>query len=184
MLPTPNFHHLHLNSVDPDAAIDFYTRQFPSTAKGSWGGFPALKSPNDVLVLFNKVATPPPTSRKARSGISAGMSPTRAAASRPTRPGPRSSCCRSIRREEGGSVLISSDTWPGIGGVLGLTQAQIAEAKQKGRRAGRAAAALPICAVPTTRSSNMPATIRPSASTTCTCTRRTRSALSSGTKST
>jgi hypothetical protein len=34
--------------------------------------------------------------------------------------------------DEGGSVLISSDTWPGQGGVLGLTRAQIAEAKQKG----------------------------------------------------
>jgi hypothetical protein len=34
--------------------------------------------------------------------------------------------------EEGGSVLISSDTWPGQGGVLGLTKAQIAEARQKG----------------------------------------------------
>jgi hypothetical protein len=34
--------------------------------------------------------------------------------------------------EEGGSVLISSDTWPGQGGVLGLTKAQIAEAREKG----------------------------------------------------
>ena len=25
MLPTPGFHHLHLKSIDPDAAIDFYT---------------------------------------------------------------------------------------------------------------------------------------------------------------
>jgi len=31
MLAAPGFHHLHLNSVDPDAAIDFYTRQFPPT---------------------------------------------------------------------------------------------------------------------------------------------------------
>jgi hypothetical protein len=34
--------------------------------------------------------------------------------------------------EEGGSVLISSDTWPGQGGVLGLTKAQIGEARQRG----------------------------------------------------
>ena len=34
MLATPGFHHLHLNSVDPEAAIDFYTRQFPSTRVG------------------------------------------------------------------------------------------------------------------------------------------------------
>ena len=40
MLLTPGFHHLHLNSVDPDAAIDWYTRQFPSCTKGDWGGFP------------------------------------------------------------------------------------------------------------------------------------------------
>ena len=31
--------------------------------------------------------------------------------------------------DEGGSVLISSDTWPNVGGVLGLTRAQIAEAR-------------------------------------------------------
>jgi hypothetical protein len=29
-------------------------------------------------------------------------------------------------------VFVSSDTWPGTGGVLGLTKAQIAEAKAKG----------------------------------------------------
>src|SRR5690348_18292559 len=60
-LPAPGFHHLHLNSVDPDAAIDFYLRQFPSTAKTTWGGIPALQSPNDVLILIDKVDRPPPT---------------------------------------------------------------------------------------------------------------------------
>src|ERR1051325_9453438 len=59
-LPPPGFHHLHLNSVNPEAAIDFYTRQFPSTAKTTFAGAPALKSGN-VFVLFNKVNTPPPT---------------------------------------------------------------------------------------------------------------------------
>ena len=61
MLPAPGFHHLHLNSVDPAAAIDFYTRQFASTSTSSWGGLPALASPNNVLLLFSKVATPPAT---------------------------------------------------------------------------------------------------------------------------
>src|ERR1700687_2462424 len=59
-LPPPGFHHLHLNSVDPETAIDFYTRQFPSTGKSTFAGAPALKSGN-VFVLFNKVNTPPPT---------------------------------------------------------------------------------------------------------------------------
>ncbi len=60
-LPTPGFHHLHLNSVNPEAAIDFYTAQFPSTSKGTFAGQSALKSPNNVWVLFAKVATPPAT---------------------------------------------------------------------------------------------------------------------------
>jgi hypothetical protein len=34
--------------------------------------------------------------------------------------------------DEGGSVLVSSDTWPNVGGVLGLTREQIAEARAKG----------------------------------------------------
>ena len=41
MLPAPSFHHLQLNSVDPDAAIEFYVRQFPASAKAYWGGVPA-----------------------------------------------------------------------------------------------------------------------------------------------
>src|SRR3989442_12643084 len=59
-LGVPTFHHLHLNSTNPDAAIAFYTRQFPSTSKTMFAGAPALKSPNNVLVLFTKVNTPAP----------------------------------------------------------------------------------------------------------------------------
>ena len=59
-LGIPAFHHLHLNSINPEKAIDFYTRQFPSTSKATFAGAPALKSPNNVLVLFTKVNTPPP----------------------------------------------------------------------------------------------------------------------------
>lgn len=59
MLPASGFHHLHLNSVDPDAAISFYTGTFPFTSKATWSGMPALKSPNNVLVLFHKVESGP-----------------------------------------------------------------------------------------------------------------------------
>src|SRR5678815_4799127 len=58
-LPPPGFHHLHLNSIDPAAAIAFYVKEFPSTSKAEWGGMPALASPNNVLVLLNKVARAP-----------------------------------------------------------------------------------------------------------------------------
>ena len=60
MLAAPGFHHLHLNSVDPDAAIDFYTRQFPSTSKMRFAGQPALKI-GQFYVLFTKVNSPPKT---------------------------------------------------------------------------------------------------------------------------
>src|SRR3954468_21705952 len=58
-LPPPGFHHLHLNSVDPDAAISYYVKEFPSTSKTTWSGLPALASPNNVLVLFSNVTAPP-----------------------------------------------------------------------------------------------------------------------------
>src|SRR3954466_10355596 len=59
VLPTPTFHHLHLNSVDPDGAIDFYTRQFSSTSRTTWNGEPALDCDNGTLALFSKVESPP-----------------------------------------------------------------------------------------------------------------------------
>ena len=56
-LPPPSFHHLMLNTVDPDAAIAFYTKAFPDTKRTEWGGYPAISSPDNVLILFNKVAS-------------------------------------------------------------------------------------------------------------------------------
>jgi hypothetical protein len=129
MLTTPGFHHLHLNSVDPNAAIDWYTRQFPSCTKGEWAGFPALLSPNNVMVLFTKVDRPPPTAPQSaiwhfgwhvtdvRQSLAA------------FRERPEVALLPLYTTDEGGSVLVSSDTWPNVGGVLGLTRAQIAEAR-------------------------------------------------------
>jgi catechol 2,3-dioxygenase-like lactoylglutathione lyase family enzyme len=130
-LPTPAFHHLHLNSINPDAAIDFYTRQFPSTSRATFAGQPALKSPTDVWVLFTKVDTPPPTQpqtafwhfgwvvtdvhKSADAYIQHGVT------------------LLPLYAEEGGATVITSaDTWPGTGGVLGLTRAGIADAKARG----------------------------------------------------
>ena len=45
--------------MNPDAPIEFYTRQFPSTSKATVAGFPALKT-GHVYVLFTKVSAPPP----------------------------------------------------------------------------------------------------------------------------
>jgi catechol 2,3-dioxygenase-like lactoylglutathione lyase family enzyme len=132
MLPAPGFHHLHLNSVDPAAAIDFYVRQFASTSKTSWGGFPALASPNDVLILFSKVDAPPPvTPQSAIWHFGWHVTDVRKSlATYKARPDVK--LLPLYTTDEGGSVPISSDTWPPTGAVLGLTKAEIAEAKANG----------------------------------------------------
>ncbi len=131
MLSPPGFHHLHLNSVDPDAAIEFYVQQFPSTSKTTWNGFPALKSPTNVLILFTRVDTPPPTSPQtaiwhfgwhvvdSRKSLETYRTRTDVAH------------VPLYTSDEGGTVLISSDTWP-AGAALGLTRAEIADARAKG----------------------------------------------------
>jgi catechol 2,3-dioxygenase-like lactoylglutathione lyase family enzyme len=131
-LPAPGFHHLHLNSVDPDAAIDFYVRQFESTSRTSWGGLPALASPNDVLILFSQVDAPPTiTPQSAIWHFGWHVTDVRKSlATYLARPDVK--LLPLYTTDEGGSVPISSDTWPPTGSVLGLTKVEIAEAKAKG----------------------------------------------------
>ena len=132
MLPTPGFHHLHLNSADPDAAIDWYVRQFPSTKRIDWHGIPALQSPNNVKLLFHKV-TPPPVSEPQSAIWHFGwhVTDSRARVEEFKR---RSDVpvLPLYTTDAGGSVPISSDTWPGTGGVPGRTKAQIAQAQREG----------------------------------------------------
>jgi len=131
MLPAPGFHHLHLNSVDPDAAVDFYVRQFPTSAKASWGGLPALAAPNNVLVLFTRVAAAPATAPQTAIWHF-GWHVTDSRASLESYKGrPDVKLLPLYITDEGGSVFVSSDTWPGTGGTPGLTKAQIADAKTR-----------------------------------------------------
>jgi catechol 2,3-dioxygenase-like lactoylglutathione lyase family enzyme len=132
MLPPPGFHHLHLNAVDPDAAIDFYTRQFPSTLKARWGGLPALRSPNNVLILFTRVASPPPTSPQTAIWHFGWHAVDSRKSLEIYKARPDVKLLPLYTSDEGGTVEISSDTWPAPPGVLGLTKAEIAEAKAKG----------------------------------------------------
>lgn len=55
------FHHVHLNSLNPSKAIDFYIRTFDVTTKTTLAGFDAVQSEN-IYLLFDKVKTPPATS--------------------------------------------------------------------------------------------------------------------------
>ena len=130
-LPAPGFHHLHLNSVDPDGAIEFYTKAFPSTSTTTFAGQPALASPNNVLVLFNKVDAPPATQpHTAFWHFGWHVTDVRVARDRLLKQGV--TLLPLYTGDGAGTVYISSDTWPGSGGVLGLTRAGIADAKAKG----------------------------------------------------
>jgi hypothetical protein len=140
MLAVPDFHHLHLNSVDPETAIDFYVRQFPRSTKTTWGGLPALAAPNDVLVLFTKVASPPPTSpQTAIWHFGWHVTDTRASLETYRLRADVTLLPLYTIEEHGsvGSVWISCDTWPGTGGVPGRTRAQIEEAKATGVKPAR-----------------------------------------------
>lgn len=130
-LPPPGFHHLHLNSVNPAAAIDFYVKAFPSTSKTTFAGQPALASPNNVLVLFNEVATPPAT-QPHTAFWHFGWHVTNVRASRDRWLKQQVTLLPLYTGDGTGTVFISSDTYPGSGGVLGLTRAQVADAKATG----------------------------------------------------
>jgi catechol 2,3-dioxygenase-like lactoylglutathione lyase family enzyme len=134
-LPAPGFHHLHLNSTNPEAAIAFYKKQFPSTERALFSGQPALRT-GSVYILFNQVKKAP------KSPLNGGpqtaiwhfgwhVTDERANLARYQQSGDVK--LLPLYTGEGeASVLVSSDTWPGTGGSLGLTRAQIAEAKAKG----------------------------------------------------
>jgi catechol 2,3-dioxygenase-like lactoylglutathione lyase family enzyme len=132
-LATPGFHHLHLNSTNPEAAIDFYTKNFLSTSKVTFAGQPALKA-GRVYVLFTKVNSAPPL--KPQSAFwHFGWHVTDERASEKHYQDIGTKLLPLYTGDGDGFVWINSDTWPGgggPGGALGRTKAQIAEAKEKG----------------------------------------------------
>lgn len=142
-LPAPGFHHLHLNSTDPDAAIGFYTRQFPTSAKTTFAGLPALSIETRTLehrggkaanayVLFTKVKSRPPAAPQTAIWHFGWHVPDVHKSLEVFLKRPEVKLLPLYTTDEGGSVFVSSDTWPGTGGSLGLTKPQIAEAQAKG----------------------------------------------------
>jgi catechol 2,3-dioxygenase-like lactoylglutathione lyase family enzyme len=130
-LGTPGFHHLHLNSTNPEAAIAFYTRQFPSTSRTTFAGAPALQSPNNVLILFTKVNKAPALEPQTAVWHFGWHVTDVRKSMEMYKQRPEVKLLPLYTGDEGRSVFVSSDTWPGTGGVLGLTKSQIAEAKAK-----------------------------------------------------
>jgi catechol 2,3-dioxygenase-like lactoylglutathione lyase family enzyme len=55
----PRLHHVGLNSVDPERAIEWYLRLWPKAERTVVAGQPAVDG-EPLLLLFNKVDRPPP----------------------------------------------------------------------------------------------------------------------------
>ena len=137
-LAPPHFHHLALNSTNPDSAIAFYLREFSSTTRTSWEGLPAVASPAHMMIVFQKASAPPvadpditaywhfgwavPDSRKALQTFRS-----------------QNLLVPFYTDDQGEYIGISSDTYPYPPGVPGRTKDQIAEAtaqKLEPRRIG------------------------------------------------
>jgi hypothetical protein len=57
-LPMPKFHHIHLNSTDPERSLEWYSKFWPRGKKTTYGGFPAYF--DDIHLLYNKVSKQAP----------------------------------------------------------------------------------------------------------------------------
>jgi hypothetical protein len=131
-LPAPHFHHIHLNSVNPTAAIDYYLKAIPGTTKEKIAGFDGVKT-NNIYMLFTKVNTPPSTTPDTAIWHFGWILPD----SRQALEQFRTMGLKTIpmyTAEDGGTIDITSDTFPGT-----LTKTQLADAKAKGVQPTRTA---------------------------------------------
>jgi len=139
-LRSPGFHHLHMNSVNPNAAIAEFLAIYPASAKVTVAGFEGLRTANDVYILFTAVNTPPPAPGPDR--VTAKTPQTafwhhvwaatdgRRVLETLRRLDPAFDRTRMIRQytgPDGATVDFSSDTFPGF-----LTTAQVEEARRNG----------------------------------------------------
>jgi catechol 2,3-dioxygenase-like lactoylglutathione lyase family enzyme len=129
-LGTPGFHHLHLLTTNPDAALDFYASHFATAKKSTWGGMPAISTPNNVLILFTKVDRPALTSpQTAIWHFGWNVTDERAKLAEYLSKFPKD--LAPLYTGDGDKfVYVSSDTWPGASGSLGRTREQVEEAKR------------------------------------------------------
>src|SRR5690242_19210498 len=54
-LPQPAFHHIHLNSVDPEKSIAWYAQYWPKGKKATFAGVPAFTDNQGFYLLYTKV---------------------------------------------------------------------------------------------------------------------------------
>ncbi len=125
-LPQPVFHHLHLNSPDPAAAIAGYMKLWPTTTKKvTVDGVDGIEN-GKLYLLFNKVAQRAPVLPQSAYWHQVWLTPdvrTYLARARASGMEPEPL----YTSDEGGRVDVSSDTFPGT-----LTKAALAEARRTG----------------------------------------------------
>ena len=127
-LATPGFHHLHFRTRDPDGAVEFYTRQFPSTSAARLGGFPAVKT-GQVHLLFTRVPeTPSAQPQSAFWHFGFHVVDAREYWARYRQ---RDVRLLPLYTDDGDRVTFSAEWWPGI-----LTRAQAIAARAEGRKSG------------------------------------------------
>jgi catechol 2,3-dioxygenase-like lactoylglutathione lyase family enzyme len=68
-LPMPSLHHIHLNSVNPDASLAWYQQYWPKGRRTTYAGFPAFQ--DEIYLLYNKVPKQAPGAfdRKAERSV-------------------------------------------------------------------------------------------------------------------
>jgi hypothetical protein len=139
-LSSPRFHHIHMNSVNPAAAIAEFLTIYPASAKVTVAGFQGLRTANDVYMLFTMVRMSPSAPGPDRVTASApqtafwhhvwAAADGRRVLESLRRRDPSFDRTRLIRQYTGPdsmTVDFSSDTFPGF-----LTTDQVEEAKRKG----------------------------------------------------
>lgn len=139
-LPRPGFHHIHMNSPNPSAAIDQFMKVYPASTKVTVGGFEGIRSANGITMLFTKVKTPPPAPGPGRVTEKApqtafwhhvwAMTDGRAVLERLRESDPtfdKTTFIPQYTSPADGTVDFSSDAFPGF-----LTTSQVEEAKRKG----------------------------------------------------
>ena len=106
-VPVPTFHHMHINSVDPDASLDWWHTFWPSGTITSVGGFLAFEG-DGVYLLYTQVDTQAPGAFQPDLYRSERRAPFGPPGPTPTRMRSTSGSWHSTPRETGSSSSLST----------------------------------------------------------------------------
>jgi len=58
-IPMPRYHHIHINSVEPEKSLDWYGKFYPTGKRTTVAGFPGFQG-DDLYLLYSKVSKQAP----------------------------------------------------------------------------------------------------------------------------